>query len=117
MCQEGLNLWVFVAVRRDVQTSYELRRRDTQECPRMSKMTLGVKWSQVQILSARPIESPPDLLRPVLPDVWFSLYALGTIFSRYLAVQAALVQSSSASICGIEFYRLILRGSGKPILR
>ena len=49
----AFNLWVFVTVRRDVQTSYERRRQDTHECPRISKITLGVKWSQVQILSAR----------------------------------------------------------------
>ena len=28
--------------------------QDTGECSRMPKTTLGVKWSQVQILSARP---------------------------------------------------------------
>ena len=32
----------------------ELRRRDTRGGPRRPKTTLGVKWSQVQILSARP---------------------------------------------------------------
>ena len=45
---------MFVTVRRGVQTPYELRRQDTHECSRMSNMTLGVKWSQVPILSARP---------------------------------------------------------------
>jgi hypothetical protein len=81
-------------------------------------MTLGVKWSQVQILSARLrkcILTYDD--RSFIPQEWFSLYVLGTTFPWFLTVSAALVRSSSAAICGIEFYRLILRGSGKPILR
>ena len=47
------NLCVFRSVRWQPEIGAELRGRDASGCPRMPKTTLGVKWSQVQILSAR----------------------------------------------------------------
>jgi hypothetical protein len=90
------NLSVFRNVRRQPQMGAELRRRDTNERPRMPKMTLGVKWSQVQILSARLrkcILTCDD--RSFIPQEWFSLYVLGTTFPWFLTVSAALVRWSS----------------------
>jgi hypothetical protein len=55
---------------------FELRKRDTYGCTRMPKMTLGVKWSQVQILSARPRKPALTsagagfVLLEFLADVW-----------------------------------------------
>jgi hypothetical protein len=80
-------------------------------------MTLGVKWSQVQILSARLrkcVLTCGD--RSFIPQEWFSLYVIGTTFLWYLTVLDALVRWSSAASCGRHPYRIIFRGSGKPIL-
>jgi hypothetical protein len=57
---------------------------------------LGVKWSQVQILSARLrkcVLSCRD--RSFIPQEWFSLYVLGTTFLWYLTILDALVRWSS----------------------
>src|SRR5258707_438477 len=51
----ALNLWVFGTARREKQMHSNLRGRDVREHPRTPNMTLGVKWSQVQIPSARPL--------------------------------------------------------------
>jgi hypothetical protein len=48
-----LNLWVFGTVRREKQMCFNLRGRDVREHPCMPNLNLGVKWSQVQMLSAR----------------------------------------------------------------
>jgi len=59
----ALNLCLSASIRRHTETSSELLRRDVPEHPRTPNMTLGVKWSQVQILSARPEKIGGDLLR------------------------------------------------------
>ena len=46
--------WLFVAVRGYPDSWSEPPKQYADEHPRSSRMTLGVKWSQVQILSARP---------------------------------------------------------------
>src|ERR1700737_3766127 len=43
----------FAALRPRTDDAAELGRRNTAQHPRRPKLTLGVKWSQVQILSAR----------------------------------------------------------------
>ncbi|MCW2554535.1 MAG: hypothetical protein JWR78_4316 [Mycobacterium sp.] len=45
--------WVFGRVRRQPEIGAELHNGDVREHQRRPNMTLGVKWSQVQILSAR----------------------------------------------------------------
>ena len=49
----ALNLCLSRSIRRHTEMTSELLRWDVREHPRTPNMTLGVKWSQVQILSAR----------------------------------------------------------------
>jgi hypothetical protein len=49
----GLNLSVFGPIPPRTETAGELYKQDTGGCARIPKTILGVKWSQVQILSAR----------------------------------------------------------------
>jgi len=56
-------LSVFGPIPPRTETASDLYKRDTGGCARIPKMTLGVKWSQVQMLSARPKKIGSELRR------------------------------------------------------
>ena len=58
-----LNLRVFAAIRRQPESSVTCADKDVDECPRMPKTTLGVKWSQVKSCQPDPV-SPTLSARP-----------------------------------------------------
>jgi len=54
---------------------------------------------------------------PKVPLYRFRFEPVGTTDLRLRACRSARVRSSTAAVCCIQFCRLILRGSGKPIFR